>query len=311
MDLKQLRYFISVYEAGGFAHAATVLGVSQPLLSRQIKLLEERLGANLFYRNGRGVELTEAGQVLKQSATTILNEVKVAQDELAAMKEMPSGQFSIGVPPTVSAVLAVSLMRAVEAELPMVSFKIVDALSGHILEWLAKGRLDLAVLYDAPIMSTLSVDPLLREELVYVGPPDASMGSKTKTLEGAELVKLPLVIPGRPHALRLLIEKSMSEAGLPAPNIKYEIDTLATILQFVEDGLAGTVLPYASVARLERLNRVSVSLVNEPIISRRLVVATSNHRPVTKTTQRLVTIVKTQVNELVASKVWLPTGSVN
>ncbi len=309
MDLKQLRYFVSVLEAGGFSHAATVLGVTQPLLSRQIKLLEERIGSELFYRNGRGVELTEAGKILKDSAIRILNEVKGAQDQIGAMKEMPSGQYTIGVPPTVSAVLAVSLMRAVEAELPNVSFKIVDALSGHILEWLANGRLDLAVLYDAPIMTTLSVDPLLQEELVCVRPPNTSDDDAPTIISGKDLVTTPLVIPGKPHALRLLLDRGLSDAGLPPANIKYEIDTLATILRFVEDGMACTVLPYASVARLERLNRVSVALIREPKLSRRLVVATSNQRPVTKTTRRLVTIVKTQVNELVASNVWQPKGA--
>ena len=215
------------------------------------------------------------------------------------------------MPPTVSSVLAVSLMRAVEAELPMVSFKIVDALSGHILEWLSTGRLDLAVLYDAPIMTTLSVDPLLTEELVCVGPPRSLQLTESGTITGMDLASIPLVMPGRPHALRILLDRSLERAGLPAPNVKYEIDTLATILRFVEDGLASTMLPYAAVARLERLGRVSVALVKEPVITRRLVVATSTQRPVTKTTRKLVSLVKSQVNQLVASGVWLPRRTEN
>ena len=72
MELKQLDYFLGVAEAGSFSKAAVRLSVAQPILSRQIKLLETELGVELLYRNGRGIVLSEAGKVLETYARTSL-----------------------------------------------------------------------------------------------------------------------------------------------------------------------------------------------------------------------------------------------
>ncbi len=308
LDIKQLRYFFSVVDAGSFSRAAVVLGVTQPVLSRQIRLLEESVGVELLFRNGRGVELTEAGMLLVRDGKPILDQVNSVRAEISDLQEAPKGNFAIGIPPTVSSVLTVPLVRAIENELPLVSLKIVDALSGYILEWLSTGRLDIAVLYDAPIMTTLNVDELIREELVLVGTPKRCDAPQGDTVQGIMVSKLPIVLPGRPHGLRVLVDRSFENEGIRLP-VRYEVDNLATILRFVEEGMAYTILPYAAVSGLQRNDRVAIWWLENPSIKRRMVLATSTQRPVTTTTRELVRILKDQVNELVASGVWVPKGS--
>lgn len=86
MELKQLRYFLCVADMGSFSRAAVQLSVAQPILSRQIQALEHELNAELFYRNGRGVVLSEAGKLLDGYARAILATADRAEAEISSMK---------------------------------------------------------------------------------------------------------------------------------------------------------------------------------------------------------------------------------
>ena len=86
MELKQLNYFLAVAEAGSFSKAAVMLAVAQPILSRQIKLLETELGMELLYRNGRGIVLSEAGKILEPTRAAALDTVERARTEISALQ---------------------------------------------------------------------------------------------------------------------------------------------------------------------------------------------------------------------------------
>ena len=99
MELKQLEYFLGVAESGSFSKAAIRLSVAQPILSRQIKLLESELGVELLYRNGRGVVVSEAGKVLETYARSVVGLVEKAQSEIGSLKAEPRGRVAIAMPP--------------------------------------------------------------------------------------------------------------------------------------------------------------------------------------------------------------------
>ena len=100
MDLKQLRTFMHVADLGSLSRAAERLHLSQPALSRQIKLLEEEVGEALLKRTGRGVEITEAGQVLAGRASRILSEMERLHADMADYKGRIRGQVVLGLPPS-------------------------------------------------------------------------------------------------------------------------------------------------------------------------------------------------------------------
>ncbi len=163
MDIKQLRLFSAVAECGGLSRAAVVLSIAQPALSRHIKALETELGVQLLYRNGRGIVLTEAGKLLDRYSKEILESAARARSEIATLQSSPRGSVIIAMPPSVGAVLTVPLVEQFRAKYPDISMRVMEGFSGHVLEWLLTGKIDVAVLYNAPRMSNVLSEPLLAD----------------------------------------------------------------------------------------------------------------------------------------------------
>src|SRR4051794_9313430 len=161
MELKQLKYFLCVAELGSFSKAAVQLSVAQPILSRQIRSLEHDLNAELFYRNGRGIVLSEAGKLLETYAREIIGTADRASFEITAMKSAPRGRITIAMPPSIGWVLTVPLVLRCRREFPMIALHVVEGFSGHVTEWLSTGRIDIGVVYNAPRLPALMTEPLL------------------------------------------------------------------------------------------------------------------------------------------------------
>ena len=204
MDLKQLEYFVRVAELGSFTRAAQVLGVAQPALSRQVRLLEVELRQNLLTRNGRGATPTEAGQVLLEHGRGILHQLERAREELARVRSGLAGRVAVGLPPSVARMLTVPLTRAFRQQLPDAQLSISEGLSSGMLESLRSGRLDIAVLYNPGNPAGVELHPLAQEELQLVQPrpPGLQEDPPPPPVTLAEVAQLPLVIPTRPNAFR-------------------------------------------------------------------------------------------------------------
>lgn len=305
MELRQLEYFVAIAEASSFSRAAIRLSVAQPVLSRQIKALELELGTELYSRTGRGILLTEAGKLLEQHARGVLKTAAIAKSAISALGPTPSGRVVIGMPPSVGAVLTATLVRQFRAKFPKVSLGVMEGFSGHVLEWLTAGRIDVAVLYNAPRTNTLLTAPLLTDELFLLGPVGDSAGAGSGPVPAARLSEIPLILPSRPHGLRILVDDSLSKIGV-SPNVQVEIDAMPSTLSLVESGVGYTILSYSCVHHLISAGRIRRWAIVEPTMTRSLVVATSSLRPVTKAAKALVAMVSEQVDGLVREGHWVP-----
>ena len=305
MELRQLEYFIAIAETGAFSRAAIRLSVAQPILSRQIKALEQELGAELYYRTGRGIVLSEAGKVLEQHARGVLETTAGAKRAIHSMGSVPSGRVVIGLPPSVGAVLTAPIVRQFRAEFPKISLGVMEGFSGHVLEWLTTGRIDVAVLYNAPRTSALVTDPLLTDELFLLGPVSDPAGAGSGDLAAARLADIPLILPSRPHGLRVLVDDFLAGIGV-TPNVQVEIDAMPSTLSLVESGIGYTILSYSSAHHLLEAGHIRKWPIVQPTMTRSLVVATSTQRPVTKAARALVGFVRKQVDTLVAEGRWAP-----
>ena len=299
MDLLQLRYFVRVAELGSFTRAAAALGVAQPALSRQVRLLEVELRQNLLTRNGRGAVPTEAGALLLEHGRGILHQVERAREELAQVRGGLAGRVALGLPPSVARALAVPLMQAFRAELPAARLAISEGLSTGMQEQLASGRLDLAVLYNAQPMAGLEIAPLAREELLLVqrahdGRPRGAIGLRA-------LARLPLVIPSRPNAIRMHVEAELAAAGLK-PEVALEIDGVAAILDLVEGGAGCAVLSRHAVASAARPQAFAVRRIagRQASLTIALYTAVSALRPATQTQQQVLALVRRLARERLA-----------
>jgi LysR family nitrogen assimilation transcriptional regulator len=293
MDLKQLEYFVRVAELGSFTRAAQVLGIAQPALSRQVRLLEVELRQNLLVRNGRGATPTEAGQLLLEHGRGILHQVERAREELSRVRTGLAGKVAVGLPPSIARVLTVPLTHAFRQKLPQAQLSISEGLSTAMQENLQSGRLDIALLYNPSPLQGLEYTPLLQEELVLVQPrpPGLAEDPPPPPVPLKALADMPLVIPSRPNAVRMRIESALAELQAK-PQIELEIDGVAAILDLVADGAGYAILSRNAVKHSIRPSAFSTRTLGEPTLSIELTTAISALRPTTLTQQATLELLR-------------------
>ena len=209
MELEQLEYFVRVAELGSFTRASRALNMTQPALSRKIRLLEVELRQNLLVRNGRGATPTDAGKLLLEHGRGILHQVQRLREELGRVRGSLAGRVAIGLPPSIAKVLTVSLTREFRAKLPQAALSISEGLSVAMQESILNGKLDIALLYGAVPTAGLEITPLLDEDLFLVQRQTLRQATETVTLK--DVAALPLIIPTRPNAIRMLVESEMAD----------------------------------------------------------------------------------------------------
>jgi LysR family transcriptional regulator, nitrogen assimilation regulatory protein len=307
MELEQLRAFLTVAESGTFSRAAIRLSTTQPVLSRKVKVLEDELGSELFHRTGHGVVLTEAGKLLEKYARGLLETAATARLAVQAVGASPVGQVTIGMPSSIATVLAVDLVREFRRAYPSVSLKVMEGYSGHVIDWLTSGRLDVAVLYAATGLKngTLQVDPILSDELFLIGPPNDPARIGAHSVRCMDLAQVPLVLPSRPHGVRLLVDDALAKLGLLA-NVQLEIDAMYSMLALAEHGLGYTILSYSSVRELVLAKRLRVWRIVDPVIKRSLVITTASQRPSTKPARALTRMFREQIEARIRQGLWAP-----
>jgi LysR family transcriptional regulator, nitrogen assimilation regulatory protein len=301
VDLKQLEYFVRVAELGSFTRAAVALDVAQPALSRQVRLLEVELRQNLLTRNGRGAAPTEAGKLLLEHGRGILHQVERAREELGRVRGALAGRVAIGLPPSVAKAMAVPLIREFRQRMPDATLSISEGLSYSMHESLATGRLDIALLYNAGPSPDIDLTPLLEEPL-YLVQRHAGKGAapaRPRAVPLREVAALPLVIPSRPNAIRMLVEGEMANLGC-RPNVALEIDGVAAILDLVEDGAGSAVLSRNAVATSVHPQAFTLRPITSPHLRSKLVIAMSSQRPATLTQTAALDLIRQLARKLLA-----------
>ncbi len=302
MDLKQLEYFVHVAELGSFTRASIALNIAQPALSRQIRLLEVELRQNLLTRNGRGATPTAAGKLLLEHGRGILHQVALARQELSTARGALAGKVSIGLPPSLSKLITVPLTHAFRKELPQAQLTLTEGFSVLMFEGLRLGNLDMAVLYNPDKSPELEMSLLHEEELVLISPRTSVKAAVTKKdpqVSLAEIADLPLILPSRPNAFRILIEGEMIGIGC-RPNITLEVDGLNAILNLVKEGLGHAVLPSYTLSNFDNAAPFLVRKIHTPRILSRLELVWSARRPTTETHKKALGVVRSVVASAIA-----------
>ncbi len=301
MDLKQLEYFRHVAELGSFTRAASFLSVVQPALSRQVRQLEVELGQNLFDRNGRGVVLTDAGTRLLEHTRGILTQVGRARQELEEQRNGTSGHFTLGLPPSLGRSVTVPLVKAFGQLLPNAKLATVEGLSAYILEWLNVGRVDCALVYNASASPTVDLQPLLDEQLFLVAPLATAPKRKArKTITLAELADYPLIIPSRPHAMRMSVENALAAANVKI-KVAHEIECIPAVIDLVRQGHGFGVLPMNAVKSTPWVDEVRVQPILSPVLKTSLSLATSAQRPKGPLMRKAIEVIRDIVRQEIRS----------
>jgi LysR family transcriptional regulator, nitrogen assimilation regulatory protein len=300
MELKQLEYFRHVAELGSFTRAASFLSVVQPALSRQVRQLEVELGQSLFDRNGRGVVLTDAGTRLLEHARGILMQIGRARQELEDQRNGDSGHFVLGLPPSLGRSVTVPLVKAFGRLLPNARLATVEGLSAYMLEWLSVGRVDCALVYNAPASPNVDLQPLLDDQLFLVAPAGAAPGSRArhtrKSITLAELADHPLIIPSRPHSIRMSVENALAAVDRKI-RVAHEIECIPAVIDLVRQGHGFGVLPLNAVKSAPWGDEVQIKPILAPTLKTSLSIATSAQRPKGSLMRKAVELIRDIVRQ--------------
>lgn len=281
----QLKYFLEIAETGSFTAAALKLGVAQPALSRQMKLLEQELGSTLLLRHGRGVELTEAGLLLLERATFLLRSLEETRLELMSRSATPTGTVRVGCPPSLARSVVLDPLTTFLARFSNVAVHLEEGASDSLLAAVLGDQLDLAVVTTPPPHPDLVIYPLFDEPMWLFTPPDACAPGTPFAL--AEVVRLPLMISRRPHGVRVELERRLAEAGL-SPKFVLETNAWQVIRELILSGVGCFVASRSALEIDVRAGHLSGGPVESYTVSRGLVRRTD--RPMSRAVMEFVAL---------------------
>lgn len=180
-DPRRLLVFRQVARAGSLAGAARALGWTQPAVSQHVRRLEEAAGAPLVVRAGRGVALTDAGQVLLRHADAIADRLEAAQQDLAALAGLQTGRVRVAAFPTAAAVLLPPVLAALLQRAPRLDVRMTELEPPEAETAVRDGAADLAVVFrhaldTAPVEGDLLREPLTRHPVLAVVPATRAAG---------------------------------------------------------------------------------------------------------------------------------------
>lgn len=262
MELRHLRYFLTVASTGSVTRAAEQLGIQQPPLSQQLKALEAELGVTLFERLPRGVALTPAGTALHADAVELFARIDQMRARMQRMARGDEGSLAIGFTSSAAAHrLTPEVLRASRRRFPHVALSLTECNAAEAIEKLADGTLNAALLR-APVLHPEGVrfDLLLEEEMVIALPLDHPL-LRRRAMRGehagapvslAALANDPFILVRRPGAPGMYgdLLRECETLGF-TPRIGSEVGRMLTNLNLVAAGAGVSVVP-ASMAGLNR-----------------------------------------------------------
>ncbi|GAA3103547.1 LysR substrate-binding domain-containing protein [Rhizobium viscosum] len=291
MNLAAWHYLIRVAEQGSLSNAAAVLGVTQSALSRSVRDMEAELDVPIFHRNGRGVSLTEDGKIVLEAARSVAAIVSDLCSTLEANNGTDTKEITVGLLPSTAKLLAVPLMTKLREDFPGTRMQIVEGSTGHLVEWLTDGRLDLAVTNVSTAIRRFNPEPVVSHNLHLAAARDGpQLGPR---IPFRELASYPLVIQSRSHSTRREIDHIAAEQGVRL-NIAVEADSLTAISQLVSGGLAYGLIPHFAVD----LHTMQSAMVIEPSIERTICLATPVAGARGKGLRHMISCFRTEIRDV-------------
>jgi LysR family hydrogen peroxide-inducible transcriptional activator len=240
LTFRQLEYLVALADTLGFRKAAQRANVSQPALSAQIQQIEALLGLQLFERSHRGVLLTPAGEAVVARARRLLRE---GDDLLAAARSWRDpfqGSWRLGLIPTVAPYLLPEILPGVARAHPDLRLLLREERTPVLVQELAAGGLEAAILADVPDLGDLARAPLAGDPFLLAAPRSHPLARKRAIAPG-DLDHAPMLLLEDGHCLRGQALAFCAKAG--AREADFRASSLSTLVQMVASGLGLTLLP--------------------------------------------------------------------
>ncbi len=266
LTLRQLRYFEALARHGHFGRAAEACSISQPALSVQVKELEEALGVELLERGARQVRLSRFGEDFVLRVRDILRSVDELGDLARASRHQLAGRLRIGIIPTVAPYLLPRMISMLTKDNSALDIHVRETVTPKLLDELAEGRLDTAIVALPVSEPSLEEVPLVEENFLLVRPAE---DARKPLPEREQLQEMRLLLLEEGHCFR---EQALSfcQIGPGAPKLREILDgsSLSTLVQMVGAGIGITLIPEIAVPVETRSASVSVTRFQNPQPSR-------------------------------------------
>lgn len=294
MELRHLRYFKVVAELQHFHKAADKLHISQPALSSQIKQLEQELNTELFERVGRGVKLSENGELVLASAQKILNEVDVLKESVSDIEAGQAGTLKIGVLQSINSLYLRSLVAEFDRNNPNISLQIEDLTNSNIEKKVINGDIDIGIGFilnkDYP---DIEFEKLFDEKWkLIISPNHANLAH---TIMAGEPHPLKAVLLSEYFETRKIVDKYFADNKIKYTNVT-EVNNISSILDLVEGGTSFSILPEAFSA-LKAQYRLEIVDLDPPIPLRTIGILVAKNRHRKKTVEKFCTLVRSQLTQ--------------
>lgn len=288
MTLRQLRYFEALARHGHFGHAAEASAISQPALSMQIKELEESLGTELFDRSARQVRLTGFGEIFAERVRAILRAVDELEELARASHDRLVGRLRLGVIPTIAPYLLPSFIGSLSRRNAGLDIHVRETLTSKLIEELADGRIDAAIVALPVSEPSLTEVALFTEKFVLVRPA-AEADKPAPTRESLREMRLLLLEEG--HCFR---DQALSFCKMQSARPRELLDgsSLSTLVQMVGAGIGVTLIPEMAVAVETRSAPVSVIRFRSAQPTRTVGIVWRKTNPLTAQLQQVAEVVR-------------------
>ncbi|MFD2383207.1 LysR family transcriptional regulator, partial [Paenibacillus xanthanilyticus] len=248
MELKQLEYFLAICRELHFTRAAEKLGIAQPSLSQQIRLLEHEVGTPLFDRIGKRIALTEAGGLLQTHALHVFHELAQAKAAIGELQGLKRGTLKLGALPSVVSDLLPPALARFHARYPTIELTVQDARTGEIIDRLIRNELDIGIVMSAGLDGNVDLFermPLYRDELVFAVPTEHPLAVRG-SLPLTALEDTPAILFPTPYVLRRQLDEACVSLGFKLKPV-LEMTTMEALLRMVATGVGLSIVPASAV----------------------------------------------------------------
>jgi LysR family hydrogen peroxide-inducible transcriptional activator len=294
LTLKQLRYFEALVRHGHFGRAADACAISQPAISVQIRELEEALGTELFERGARQVRLTSFGEEFALRVRDILRSVDELGDMARASQTRLAGRLRIGVIPTIAPYLLPAIIGNLTRLHEGLVIHVRETLTRKLIEELAAGRLDTAIVALPVSEPSLTEVALFTEDFVLVRPGE---DEGKPVPDGETLREMRLLLLEEGHCFR---DQALSFCNMQSSRPRELLDgsSLTTLVQMVSAGIGVTLIPEMAVAVETRSASVSVARFDSPQPSRTIGMIWRKTSPLGKQLMQISEVVRQSADML-------------
>ena len=290
LDIRHLKTFVEVAANGSYARTSAIAGIAQSALSRHVSALERGINGRLFHRTGRGVVLTELGERMLPRARALVADAAGWQDAAKGERSEPHGEVTLGVVPVASRGLIAALAGELRQRYPGIRPRALEGYSGQVEEWLAAGRVEIAIYNRYRRGRVANAEPLARTEVHLITRRDHKM-ARRREVSVRSLAEIPLALPVRPNSLTSVL------TGLAASqhfelDIRFEAGSTPLIRDVMLASDLATISPRDVFSREIAAGELAAIPIVRPKILQTTWMSVSSHHPPSDAAQIVARLIR-------------------